>query len=482
MRLTRVVLTGADHLPGADPRTGARPLQDAWLWAVLPETARRVGAAGGSLPSTLADAGLDVADPRAGGLDAVVLDAGRGADPLAPWRSDAPLVAVAAGGAEAVRERASRAGRLARTAYGHIEAVGARRRSGRLVRAARAAGRSAAAIPVSDRSRPYALGRCGPRRPQAGSVAIGWTGQGRPSSACDGALAVGADLAGGAPAAPAWRVVESGKLLTELLDDAGDPYAVVRVAAGAAGALIERAAAALSVLGVAEAVRGSLPPSLAAGRRGVAAFSIEGWAAGRRPARVDDLLWRSCCEFLEALRAVPPAPELALSEPLEHDVDRLAALLEPDVRARLDRVAGRVAAELEGVPTGWAHGDFWPENLVAGDRGLRTVLDWDTASSNDLPGLDALDLIGFAAAGTRWMTFGPRLTGVILPLARAGDRRLVAHFRALDAPCDRNGLEAAAWAWWLRRTALTVRDYPDRRWRPAWLRENLTAPLMSCAG
>lgn len=485
MRIPWPVLSGAEHAPGADPRTGARPLRDAWVWAVLPETARRIGASGGSLGRSLAAAGLDAVDCGAGGLEALVVDADPRSQLSPPWGSEAPLVAVLAGGGpDVVRERASRARRAAQLTYAHLGAPAVRLRCTRVARAASAAGRSVATIPVSDLSGPYALGRCGLRHPQAGGVVIGWAGQDRPPTACDAALVIGTGLTEGAAAVDPWSVVESGKLLTVLRDPAGRPYAVARVAGGAAGALITRASAALAVLrapGAPDNVRAVLPPSLAAGRSGVAAFSIEGWVGGRRPDRVDDALWRSCCGFLESLRAVPCAPELAHSEPLANDVELLAGLLEPDPRQRLARVARLVDAELAGVPTGWAHGDFWPENLVAAGGRLLSVLDWDTASSNELPGLDALDLIGFAAGAGRWMTFGPRLVRIVLPLARERDRRLVAHFGALEAPSDQNGLEAAAWAWWLRRVALTVRDYPDRRARPAWLRENLVAPLMTCA-
>lgn len=477
------MLTATQLAPGADPLTGARPLRDAWLWRTLPASARRVGARGGSLAQTLRAAGFDVCDPEEPNLDAIVLDPGAEIPPAGFWtRQDTPLVALGIrGGSDTVHERAPRAVRAAQLARAALGAAGVRGEERRAARSAEAAGRAVSVLATSDRSRPYVIGNGGLRRPQEGSIVVGWAGAVTPS-AFDEAMAVALRAAddGNGVAEPVIQVVESGKLICRTLDPAGMPQTIVRVAAGSAGDLIASATAAVTALaapGVPETVRSVLPRMVSAGRAGQAAYTVEAWAPGPHPTALDPGLWEACRAFLEDLRAIPvesaPDPHGALAA----DQELLEQVLPADARRRLAAVRRLLDAELSGVPLGWAHGDFWPDNLIVRDGRLTAVLDWDTASAHELPGLDALDLLGFGAPRSRWSTFGPRFVDAILPLAREQDPRLVDHCRSVGAPADRQGLEALAWAWWLRRTALTVREYPDRRSRPAWLHENLTQPL-----
>ncbi len=470
------------YAPGADPASGARPLRDGWAWPLLPAAAQRVGAVGGSLPATLAAAGLQVSSPGGHDLDAVLVD-GAESLPEGAWaRADVPVIAVAlGGGADSVSERVNRARRLAELAWGNLRAAGAARRGRPLERAARAAGREVSVIATTDRARPYLLGTGGPRRPRAGCVV---TGSRRPAapSALDVALGAARAADGRLLAAGVPSVVESGKVIVPLAGEAGAAGAVVRVGGGSAGAIIDRAVGAIAALSAADApasVRRLMPRVIATGRSGAVVFAAEEWAEGEHPRSVDGRLWSSCREFLEGLRSVPSAAAVAGADVIAADVETLEPLLSDDARRRLEQVAGVVGNRLAGVRLGWAHGDFWPDNLVIRGGELDCVLDWDTADSRELPALDALDLLPFARPGVRWTTFGPRLVDHLLPQVRAGDERLADHCRAVGAPSDHAGLEALAWAWWARRTALTVRDYPDRRARPAWLRDNLERPLLT---
>jgi hypothetical protein len=315
--------------------------------------------------------------------------------------------------------------------------------------------------------------------PRAGAIVMG-TSNGAVRTALDAALEATESARSGLRQRGPLSVLESGKILVRLGSADGDTQAVARIAGGPAGAMIEnavRAAATLTSADVDALVRDAIPRAIAGGRAGVAAYSVESWASGRPLAELDDTLWGCCAEFLEALRRAPAPAAVADADVVTADVELLAQVASSDGRKRLERIRRLVGEELAGVSLGWAQGDFWPDNLLVEDGRLASVIDWDTASDRELPVLDALDLLGYRPRETRRTTFGPRFVASVLPLARADDPHLSAHCRAVGAPADARGREALAWAWWLRRTALTVRDYPDRRARPKWLRENVELPL-----
>ncbi len=48
---------------------------------------------------------------------------------------------------------------------------------------------------------------------------------------------------------------------------------------------------------------------------------------------------------------------------------------------------------------------------------------------------------------------------------------------ATGTPRDRRTLEALARAYWLRRVARDMREYPDRQVRRRWIAENVHRPL-----
>ena len=462
---------------GAHPVTGARQLRDAWAWAVLPADAVRVAAGGGTLAHTLRDGGLQVERLDADGVDAVVFDAGDATPPPAFWeRPGVPFVAAAVGGGpDVIRDRTPRLIRAGELLRENLAAPRVRARGRRLARTAAEHGREVDLLETSDRSRIHVLGPGGRRRPCAGFVLSAWSVRGRTG------LDVALEAAAGDLEAVSVTVAESGKLIAVVVPrEGGGPAAVARLGGGPAGELVERAAAATEYLGgprAPDVVRRAMPEQLAAGRAGVMRYAVERWCDGDRPGSVDDALWRSCMDFLEGLRSMPAPARRAGSDVIAADVALLEPLLDGRSRVALEVVAALVESELEGVPLGWAHGDFWPDNLVVRGGLLDRVLDWDTADVDELPALDALDLIGFRSARMRWATLGTRLDAAILPSARGRDPLLVAHCEAVGAPTSAAGLEALAWAWWVRRAALQVRGNPDRVLLRTWRLDNLDRPL-----
>ncbi|MDP8968645.1 MAG: aminoglycoside phosphotransferase family protein, partial [Actinomycetota bacterium] len=224
---------------------------------------------------------------------------------------------------------------------------------------------------------------------------------------------------------------------------------------------------------------------VAAGDVGGLRYALEPEAAGRHPRRMTAALWDDCLEFLVALLAAGgrPAPDAAAVRAIVDDDVRLVA---PALEARgldgLQRLAQALSERLAGVPLGWAHGDFWPENLLVRSQRLTAVIDWDDAAPARLPLLDLLDLRGVSDPATRRLMPGARLERVLLPLARrGGDDAIRRYCAATGIPLEPELLEALVLAWWLQRVAHDLRDCPDKLARPRWLEDNVAAPLAALA-
>ena len=166
--------------PGADPVTGARPMRDAWVWAVLPEVATSVRADGGSLPATLAAARLEVRGADLEGSEPLLLDAAGGL-PRHLWqRPDDFIAAAIGGGADFVPERVSRPRRALSLALGAARAMPSALAARRAANEARRSGRAVTLIATSERARPHLLGPGGGAlRPRAGCVIAAYRGGGR---------------------------------------------------------------------------------------------------------------------------------------------------------------------------------------------------------------------------------------------------------------------------------------------------------------
>jgi aminoglycoside phosphotransferase (APT) family kinase protein len=225
-----------------------------------------------------------------------------------------------------------------------------------------------------------------------------------------------------------------------------------------------------------------VPWPLAHGELGLARWSLEAKAPGRHPRRVAVGLWRDCLAFLIALHRLgcdgTTAGSAGLDEVLRSQAQHVGAHADGDCAAALERIASDLAERLATLPLGWAHGDFWAENLLVDRGGLGTVVDWDWAEPHGLPALDLMDLIALSRRRIRDVAPGQRLLEMLWPLTRAGgDERLRTYCAAVDVPADARTLEALAVAYWLDRTARDLRPFADRSRRSAWLQSNLRVPL-----
>jgi hypothetical protein len=473
--------------------TAAPPHAHSWVWAVLAPEHRRICVLGDpGLSATLHEAGLHVSDDLQSGPrppDAVLVG-GASRTPavirsVARFR-DAEVVAVAVGGGrEALPDRMPRWLRALELGLSPLHSAGAAVRAAGTARLLTRGGRRVQRIATGERARRYGLGPRSWRwryRLPVGWVLVGWSGPRRASVA----ERIVEEAAGRLGAPLSWSaagVVETGKLMIELVDDAGRAY-VLRVAAGAARPPLERALRSLAALGGADlplALRERIPWPLVDGEVGCARYALEGKARGGHPAQMTSTLWHDCLEFLIDLRHVRPGgvdgADRGATALADH-VRAVAGHLDSDGRAALARVECELQDRLDQVPLGWAHGDFTRNNLFVEAGRLRSVVDWEWAAPDALPLLDLLELTVQWDRRARELPRGRRLTDVLLPLARAGgDERVRRYCAVTGTPADPRTLAGLAVAQWLMRMARELAPPLDPSRTSAWVAENMRTPL-----
>jgi hypothetical protein len=253
---------------------------------------------------------------------------------------------------------------------------------------------------------------------------------------------------------------------------------VLRVAIGPAERQIDEQTRALERLRELEpesALADLAPRVLRAGRAGLARWALEQRLPGRRPAAVDEHLRAECLEFLVELFSL--GARLVGSDPTER-ASVVASQCGPREAAQLEVLAARLTQSLEGVQGGFAHGDFWSENLLThGDR-LTGVVDWDYAGEGRLPLLDLFHLLVNEERRQRRIGLGRAFTGCLLPSVREGGGPEVRELcRRIGLEADSELLKDLALSYWLDYVARQLELYADRAARPVWMRDNVSAVL-----
>jgi hypothetical protein len=251
---------------------------------------------------------------------------------------------------------------------------------------------------------------------------------------------------------------------------------ILRVAIGPGRLQIEDQAAALDALraaGPGERIASLVPWTLSRGRAGLADWSVEQRLSGARPTALDEPLLRECLDLLVELfglgDGVAPGPAA--------QADFVATVLGRERVEGIVELGRRVEDELDGVPRGFGHGDFWAGNLLVEGRRLVGVIDWDSGGPGRLPLLDLVHLRIAAEAGPNPDQWGPTLLRRLLPWADAGGDELSREY------CERVGVDAGperlhalVVAYWLDRVAHQVM-YVDRARRTSWMRANVDGVL-----
>jgi hypothetical protein len=237
-----------------------------------------------------------------------------------------------------------------------------------------------------------------------------------------------------------------------------------------------RALARLPELRASPALLERVPRVLAEGRSGLARWTLEQRLPGRRPDLVDGGLRSDCLDFLTELFQLGAATQGGVvSERASVVASRLSS---GDEAGRVEVLGARLTSALEAVPCGFAHGDFWSENLLAEGGRLTGVVDWDYAGEGRLPLLDLFHLLVNEERRRRRVGLGRAIADWLLPSARSGGLPDVRELcRRISLEADPKLLAALAAAYWLDYVARQLELYADRAARPVWMRDNVSLVL-----
>jgi hypothetical protein len=311
------------------------------------------------------------------------------------------------------------------------------------------------------------------RLPQRAAV-VGFRGRPFPS-VLDAALTE-ARMSTGLPLRPQWSMAGTGGQLVVMTDTG-----VLRVALGPGRRRVRDQSDALSGLWGAQPsgpVRHRSPQLLARGSTGLADWSLEERLAGRRPSvPLSPILLRDCLGFLVALHRCGDGTggDSDRGQAQARTVARVCTAKQAEI---LQSLAAEVDVELATIPRGWAHGDFWPGNLLVDGGRLVGVIDWFTAGPGRPGGLDLLHLHLSLHRRRGAMRWGPAVVDELLPWARrGGDGLFRAYCHQVGMALDAKRLRLLVAAYWLERVANGVDHYPERAHQPRWVRNNVDVVL-----
>jgi hypothetical protein len=431
-----------------------------WVAAVLPADTRSVRVAQPELASTLREAGADVS-----GESAAVEIVGP-----ADFRGEAEhaIVFLDAGQPEG----GARALRIGRRLTG---AARIRLEARRWLRRLSSAGyRSTYVVPWDVEHFVYLPGVRGSLRPRRmaehfpqRAIVVGSRSQTAPTTVLQ---AVAAEAAAhiGRPLSYGWPLARAGILV------ALTPECALRVAVGPGRLKLELQRAALESLRRAdppELVARRIPWALASGRTGLADWSADQRLPGRTSTELSETETQEALEFLVALFATDggkASPALMGSR-----ATVIAGACVGELQDTALRVGARLDELLTNVPRGFAHGDFWSDNLLVEHGHLSGVVDWDGAGPGRLPLLDLFHLQLSAQRERTRKYLGAALLDELLPSLRAGDPLVARYCERIGIRADAALLEHLAIAYWLDRVAFELRVFGDRALRPLWMQENV---------
>jgi hypothetical protein len=235
----------------------------------------------------------------------------------------------------------------------------------------------------------------------------------------------------------------------------GDHH-VVRVAGGGAVGHLRHHEAALESLAHSGLTRriGLTPQILAGGEAGLCRWTVEERLPGAPAHELSDLVFEECVHFLVGLHAAGSSKGSAQPGPAA-DAATVSRVCPEPLASALRDLGTETSRRLDGVPRGFAHGDFWAGNLLVSDGGLTGVVDWAGGGDGRLPCLDLMHLWLNGSAGVRPEDLTGAVIHRLLPWVRDGsDPRLRSYCGGLRLKTDRAVLVALALAYWLERMAL----------------------------
>lgn len=263
-----------------------------------------------------------------------------------------------------------------------------------------------------------------------------------------------------------------------LVVDAGSGVLRVGVGHGRLQVLTQRRALAQ--------LRAGRPPSVvmeripwerAGGVSGIAEWSLERRLPGRPAARpIRDRVLSDCLQFLVALHGVQSTETQPAS--LVAQAQLIAAACPPATARHVAGIGRWLEDELADIPRGYAHGDFFPGNLLVDHGRLCGVVDWEAAGPGRLPFIDLLHLRFTSLVDTADIDWGPMLARHLL---RGGgvarDEAIQTYAARLDLDARPDRVRALVIAYWLDYAAWQLRTHPQRRWQARWIERNIEGVL-----
>jgi aminoglycoside phosphotransferase (APT) family kinase protein len=255
---------------------------------------------------------------------------------------------------------------------------------------------------------------------------------------------------------------------------------LLRVAVGPAAARLERQLTTLEILQALNpppVVADRVPWTIDSGRIGLGLWVLERRLPGAAPAAPpSDRLLATCIDFLVALfetgRDLRPdeRPSLAAR------ADAVAAAGEPGYSDGIRALGRRLDRELEALPRGFVHGDFWLGNLLVHDNALSGVADWEAAGPGGLPLVDLLQLLVHWRSGSG-QALGEGTVLCLLPRLRRDAGSVRAYCERVGLDVEQDELEALCLASWLETAGYGIANYERTGDDVEWLERNVNRPI-----
>jgi hypothetical protein len=264
------------------------------------------------------------------------------------------------------------------------------------------------------------------------------------------------------------------RVIDEIFDEAGARGPLGFVTGGAlvpiGTDLILRASAdgdALANAAALDALRGvqMVPDLRARGEAGGAAWTTESRITGRRPATLRRDVAGEVVDWCAQLPndATPP------TAPYE-ELDELTSAF-PTLLALWRDLADKLG-DASPPRSVHRHGDLWTGNLLVADGHLNGVVDWASWHPRGMPGTDILHLYAHAmypgASSAALWTAAPWRNAEFVELTQS-------YWHVLGIRPTAEMLDAVALAWWIGRTAATVRSEPGLAYDQRWTNDNVNA-------
>lgn len=177
--------------------------------------------------------------------------------------------------------------------------------------------------------------------------------------------------------------------------------------------------------------------------------------------------------------------EEAIATWIERPTALVRSLVRPDA-AGLDRVQDQLVGALAGSSqlVGWAHGDYWPENLLVDEESgvITGIVDWDSADPAALALHDQVHLVLSSRKMQSRGSIGAEIVRALEPgetWSPVEQSVVTAITEGLEMEAGAERLRVALILYWLRLVAVNMTRQPRTTASRAWIRLNVSNVVAS---